>query len=445
MKGTLLNLIPIKYNRDGLAARWVALKMLEAILYDKIMLIDLKVAKNFPFSQLSPEQKARSLSLLENVLRNLSQIDLTVQRYVKKPPKPKVLNILRLAISELILDKLPDYAAVNTSVELAKLDNRTKNQSGLINAVCRKVSLNPSFSSPENHLHLLDPFMTKLRSTYGEEIASKIAKSHQAIPPLDLNFKDTQTLDQLSDLIKGRVLPLGTLRLDNKTNLSKLPGYDEGLWWVQDFASSLPIKLLSSLRNKKVLDVCAAPGGKTMQLCAAGAQVYAIDISKRRIENLKANLARTNLKAQIIVGDIFEYKTEEKFDIVVLDAPCSATGTMRRNFDLRFLNPLDRVEKLKRNQKKMLIRCMDFIKDDGSILYCNCSLFPDEGEDIVKETLEVVSGWVIKPIKLKGLSLDSSWSGKKGDLRLRPDYWKEIGGMDGFYASLLSKQKRSVD
>ncbi len=436
-----MNLIPTRYYKNGIAARWVVLEMLEAIFSHKIMLIDLKTSKDFSFFHLLPEEKARALSILENILRNLSQIDLTIRKYVKKTPKMRTFNVLRLAASEIILDKLPAHAVVNSSVELAKLDYRTKNQSGLVNAVCRKMAHKPFFLPLENYVYMDDPFMLKLRSIYGEVVARRIFEVHNSPPPVDLNFKDKKTFEQTSTIMKGRVLPLGTIRIEGKTNLSKLPGFKEGAWWVQDFASSLPVKLLGSLKNKKVLDVCAAPGGKTMQLCAAGAKVWAIDFSESRVERLRENLKRVDLKAQIIVEDIFEYKTKEKYDIVVVDVPCSATGTMRRNFDLRFLNPLERVEKLRVTQKKMLMKCMDFTSDGGSILYCNCSLLPDEGEDIIRETLEVVSGWDTQPLNLKNFSLNPSWSGVLGDLRLRPDYWGRIGGMDGFYASLLSKKK----
>ena len=436
-----MNVIPDHYQNHGLSCRWVVLEMLGKILVEKRMISDIKESDNFPFKGMVPEHKARTLSLLENVLRNMSTLDTMINHYLTQKTSIRVMNILRICSAEILIDKIACHAAVDSAVRLAKLDKKLLRFSGLINAVCRKISKSMKEGNILNNPSLSSDFEGLLKKTYKLDTIKKFGLAQASRPPLDLTLRDESLAKNFANLLTGKILPSGSLRLLHQRQVSKLAGYDTGDWWVQDFSASLPVRLLGDINGLQILDVCAAPGGKTMQLVSNGAIVTAIEVSKRRSKILSENLLRTGLIADIKTEDICNSKIEELYDVVLVDAPCSSTGTIRRNCDLQFLEPLKRISGLVKQQKTILKKSMQFVKTGGRLMYCTCSLMPEEGEDIIMQILKDEVRWKQLQIKPKEFGIQSEWIDKFGGLRLQPNFWEALGGMDGFYIAMLVKEK----
>ena len=415
--------------------------MLGKILVEKRMISDMKESNNFPFKEMIPEHKARTLALLENILRNMSTLDNMINQYLTQKTSIRVMNILRICSAEILIDKIACHAAVDTAVRLAKLDKKLLRFSGLINAVCRKISKAFKEGKVLDNPSLSSDFEGLLKKIYRLDTIKEFGLAQASRPPLDLTFRDESLVKNYANLLDGKILPSGSVRLSHQRQVSKLTGYDMGDWWVQDFSASIPVRLLGDITGLQILDVCAAPGGKTMQLVSNGALVTAIEVSKRRSKILSENLLRTGLIADIKTVDICNLKTEELYDVVLVDAPCSSTGTIRRNCDLQFLEPLKRISGLVKQQKTILKKSMQFVKNGGRLMYCTCSLMPEEGEDIIAQILKDEVCWKQLHIKPKGFGIQSEWIDKFGGLRLQPNFWKTLGGMDGFYIAMLVKEK----
>ena len=436
-----MNIIPDHYQNHGLACRWVVLEMLGKILVEKKMISDIKENDNFPFKGMVPEHKARSLSLLENILRNMSTLDNMINYYLTQKTSIRVMNILRICSAEILIDKIACHAAVDSAVRLAKLDKKLLRFSGLINAVSRKISKALKEGKVLDNPSLSNDFEVLLKKTYRPDIIKKFGLAQASRPPLDLTLRDESLIKDYANLLDAIILPSGSLRLLNQGQVSKLAGYDMGDWWVQDFSASIPVRLLGDINGLHILDVCAAPGGKTMQLASNGAVVTAIEVSKRRSKILRENLLRTGLIAHIRTEDICNSNMGELYDVVLVDAPCSSTGTIRRNCDLQFLEPLKRISGLVKQQKIILKKSMQFVKTGGRLMYCTCSLMPEEGEDIINQILKDEVSWKQLQIKPEEFGIQSDWIDKFGGLRLQPNFWETLGGMDGFYIAMLVKEK----
>ena len=227
------------------------------------------------------------------------------------------------------------------------------------------------------------------------------------------------------------------MRVANAGQVSEMSGFAQGEWWVQDAAAAIPVKMLKPTEGMTVLDLCAAPGGKTMQLAAAGAKVTAVDISQGRIQRVSENLARVKLTAEVIIGDAMEMEGE--YDAVLLDAPCSATGTIRRHPDLPYAKDGSEFAELIEQQAYMIDHALSLLKPGGKLVYCTCSLLPDEGEVQIEEALERHPDLVIDKSAANIAGIDPEWTTFEGGVRLRPDFWPELGGMDGFYIAVLTK------
>jgi 16S rRNA (cytosine967-C5)-methyltransferase len=250
-------------------------------------------------------------------------------------------------------------------------------------------------------------------------------------PPLDLTLREGFPHPE------GALLPTGSLRLRSPGQLSTLPGYAEGGWWVQDAAAALPAKLLQPQPGERILDLCAAPGGKTLQLAAAGAEVTALDISAPRMARVEANLARTGLTATLVTADALHWQPETPFDAILLDAPCSATGTIRRHPDLPFVKDGSELPSLTTLQTQLIDRALIWLKPGGRLVFSTCSLLPEEGEAQLTAALHRHPTLTAERTALAGI--DPAWWTPEGALRLRPDYWAETGGMDGFFMVRLRK------
>jgi 16S rRNA (cytosine967-C5)-methyltransferase len=383
--------------------------------------------------RLEPADRARAQRLALDTLRGLERADRLLERHLRKNPPLTVRNMLRLATVEICMGG-DAHGVVNEAVAIVGQDKRTGALKGLVNAVLRKIAA----EGPAAWAKLRVPRLPKwlrapLVEAYGAAVVADIEAVQFATPPLDLTPRGT--VADLAAEIGGTVLPTGSVRLGAAGQVTSLPGYDSGAWWVQDAAAAIPARVLAAQPGEAVLDMCAAPGGKTMQLAAAGAEVTALDLSETRMARVAANLERTGLQARLVVGDALEH--EGQYDAILLDAPCSATGTIRRHPDLPHAKDGSDFGALIEVQARMLDHALGLLKPGGRLVYCTCSLLPDEGEVQVDEALERHPGLRVDRDALDLPGIDKGWITSEGGLRLRPDFWAEQGGMDGFYIACL--------
>lgn len=406
---------------EGVAARAAAVELLGAVLGDGRMLADLAEP------ELPASDRARAMRLAADVLRHVEPVDRVLSKHLRKVPPLMVMNVLRLAVVERAMGA-PAHGVVNAAVEMVRRGKRTGHLAGLVNAVLRAVpeagildGLPPQrmprwLRQPLVHLH-------------GREVVEAIEAVQAGHPPIDLTLRAGRVAPE------GEMLPTGSLRLREGGQLTALPGFAEGAWWVQDAAAALVARLVDARPGERVLDLCAAPGGKTMQLADAGADVVALDISGPRMQRVAENLARTGLKAELVVADALQWEPEGAFDAILLDAPCSATGTIRRHPDLAFVKDGSEVAGLVALQAALIDRALGWLKPGGRLVFSTCSLLPDEGEAQLAAALARHPGLVVERAGLAGV--EPGWWTEAGGLRLRPDYWAGRGGMDGFFMARL--------
>ena len=407
---------------EGVDARAAAVAILDGVLGEGRMLSD------FSGGDLAPADRARALRLAETVLRHLEPADRLLERQLRKAPPLTVRNVLRLALVELA-QGAPAHGVVNAAVDIVRKGRRSQHLAGLVNAVLRALPHPLSLDAlPPQRLPrwLRQPLVHR----WGREVVSAIEAVQAAEPPVDLTLRPGFPAPE------GEPLPTGSLRLRAAGQISALPGYAEGGWWVQDAAAALPARILAVRPGERVLDLCAAPGGKTLQLAAAGAEVTALDISGPRMTRLEANLARTGLAAQLVVADALAWEPEVPFDAILLDAPCSATGTIRRHPDLPFVKDDSDVAGLVALQSALLDRALGWLKPGGRLVFATCSLLAEEGEAQLAAALERHPELTVDRPALEGV--DPAWWTEAGALRLRPDYWTDRGGMDGFFMARLT-------
>ncbi len=418
-------------------ARRVALGLISEVIENGKLLSELTLGPNFML--LTPSQRARAQRLTTETLRALERVDRVLGKYLNKNPPLKVKNILRLATFELCAGGQA-HGVVNDAVSLVASEKKLNDFKGLVNAVLRKVST----SGPEQWI-LMRParvptwLRKPLKKVYGSHVMSAIEKVQSYIPPTDLTLKNPSQAEAYANSLGGELVLGQSVRLQKAGQISKLKGYHTGDWWVQDAAAAIPVRLLGELDGVLALDLCAAPGGKTLQLAASGAQVKAVDVSSIRVKRLEANLNRTGLWAEVLVMDARDV-TEKNFDVIVLDAPCSATGTLRRHPDLPFAKNGSDFNRLFNLQGQMLEHAVHLLKPRGRLVYCTCSLLPDEGEVQVEKLLSKRSDVNIDSSMFEHSFLDDSWLEDPLGIRLRPDYLSDHGGMDGFFISLLRKK-----
>ncbi|MBL4929626.1 RsmB/NOP family class I SAM-dependent RNA methyltransferase [Fuscibacter oryzae] len=409
-------------RKDSTRAATVA--VLDGVLGDGAMLAQM-TGEEGPLAALSGPERARAQRLALAVLRSVEPIDRMLGQFMRKAPPLTTLNILRLAAVELAGGAAP-HGVVNACVGLARAGKKTQHQAGLINAVLRQVAAGPLPGPVQKMPRWL---RQPLVHAWGREAVAAIEAVQAAPPPVDLTLRAGFAAPE------GLALPTGSLRLAEAGQVSALPGYAEGGWWVQDAAAALAVPLLGDVAGLRVLDLCAAPGGKTLQLAAAGAKVVALDISEARLARLRENLARTGLVAQVVVADGLEWAPDAPFDAILLDAPCSATGTIRRHPDLPFVKDGSEVAGLVDLQARLLDRALGWLKPGGRLVYVTCSLLPEEGEGQLVSALARHPGLRLRQPDLAGI--EPGWVTAEGGLRLRPDYWADRGGMDGFFMVCL--------
>ena len=355
--------------------------------------------------------------------------------HLKKRPPLFVQNALRLGVIELAAHGAA-HGVVNTYVELVARNKRTAAMKGLTNAVLRKVAENAN-NWGKSPVPLMPNWLRRpLADAWGQKAISGIEKAHFQGAPLDLTPKSDAEAD--AKATGGTILPTGSVRLQDSGQVSQLPGFEDGDWWVQDAAAAMPVKLLGDVSGLKALDLCAAPGGKTMQLAAGGAKVVAVDLSESRLARVQENLTRTKLSAQVMASDAFEI-SDGGFDVILLDAPCSATGTIRRHPDLPYAKDGAEFGMLIEQQAALIDHALTLLSSGGRLVFCTCSLLPDEGEVQVEEALQRHPNLEVDQSAIELDWVEEGWRTEEGGLRLRPDFWPELGGMDGFYMAVLRK------
>lgn len=421
----------------GQGPRAAAVVALGLVLGERAALRDVIADPDGPFARLTAPDRARAQRLTLSVLRHLEQADRALGPALRKAPPPFVLNALRLAVVEIVVEGAAAHGAVNAAVEIVRHGNRTGHLGGLVNAVLRKVTTRPApfegLPPQRMPLWLRQPLVR----LWGRETVSAIERVQANAPPLDLTLRNDNAMPEWGEGIAAQRLPTGSWRLTGPVQVSALPGYDTGAWWVQDAAAALAARVLAVQPGERVLDMGAAPGGKTMQMAALGARVTALDISGPRMERLRANLLRTGLPADVVVGDALHWEPEVPFDAILLDAPCSATGTIRRHPDLPFVKDGTELEALAALQIALLDRALTFLKPGGRVVFCTCSLLPEEGEDQLRAALKRHPGLNVERAQVAGI--EDGWRTLDGALRLRPDHWAEKGGIDGFFIVCLRK------
>lgn len=435
----------------GLPARRATVELLVAVL-DKKQPLDEILSRSLDTGwMLNLPQRDRALTraIVATSLRRRGQIDHVLGTFLGRglPKKAGMLYpILLSAAAQLIFLKTPPHAAIDLAVRLTQYDARARRHDKLVNAVLRRVAKDGGTIAANldpARVNTPDWLWTRWATYYGETHAHAIAAANMIEPPLDLTVKSDR--EDWAMRLAGRVLPTGSVRLLPKGRIEALPGYEEGAWWVQDAASSLPARLLGPVAGKRVADLCAAPGGKTAQLALGGASVVAVDSSAARLRILSANLGRLGLCATPVVADVATWAPEVRFDAVLLDAPCSSTGTIRRHPDIPYLKSPKDIEALAALQARLLDNAAALLKPGGKLVYSTCSLEPEEGEGQIAALLVRNPDLRLDKIQPEDVFGQGRWIEPSGCLRTFP-YQLDLGtlewsGMDGFFAARLLRNK----
>lgn len=428
--------------KQGLAARIAAARVLGRIFEQGQTIDDAFAAEQG--GELSPSDSGFMRALVMTVLRRSGQIDATLRPLLPRPPHkikpPHLLNILRLGVAQLLCMEGAEHAAVDLSVEAAAKNRKTAPAKNMVNAVLRRILREGLKLDPDTQRNIPQWMYKSWQKDYGAETAQKIADAALTEPPLDITVKNTDEREKWAEKLGAVILPTGTLRCTaQKGDITTLPGFAEGAWWVQDAAAALPAQVLAQghdLKGAAVIDLCAAPGGKTMQLAAMGAKVTAVDKSKKRLELLGQNLKRTGLAENVtcIAGDVTTWQPAAPVDFVLLDAPCSATGTLRRHPDLLHLKQEAAIAELAALQELALQNAVRMLKPGGTLVYAVCALQSAEGEahETPQGTMRIpIDGFPVQP-------------DKAGNLRIFP--FSDAGaadgqgvGMDGFFIARFRK------
>lgn len=423
-------------NDIGIAARVAAITLIEAAL-EKRSGFD-EAAASPDFLKLSETERAfaRALSLL--VLRRLGQLDHVIHKKTQKMPPEAVRQLLRIGMAQIFFMQVPDFAAVSTTVKIAERENKTRPFKGLINAILRGLIREGKLSDVNPKRLVPDWLWQRWVQTYGEDNAAGMATVLTEEPATDLSFRNPAERDGLREALQGEVVGPVNLRSALRGDLRQWAEYEAGKWWVQDIAAATPVNLLGNLSGKTALDVCAAPGGKTMQLIARGAQTVAIDRSKNRLRRVEDNLARVGMSAEIHNADASTFDDPRAFDVVLVDAPCSATGTYRRQPDVLWATRPADVAKLADVQHRLLDALAPRVKPGGDFLYCTCSLEREEGETQILAFLRRNKDFtLVRHGADQHPDIPAASFAPEGWLRLLPHQRK--GGQDGFFVAHLKR------
>ncbi len=402
--------------------------------------MDRLLAGNVALGQLETRDRGFVRQMVATTLRRLGQIDGALGACLDKPLKPRQADLralLRLGAAQILFMAVPAHAAVSETVALA--DGKLSPFRGLANAVLRRLEREKERLLADQdaaRLNLPSWLWSSWASAYGEAMTRRIMAVQMEDPPLDISVKEDP--EAWANRLGATILPGGSLRLTGGSGeISALPGFAEGAWWVQDAAAALPARLLGDLSGQRVFDLCAAPGGKTAQLILAGAVVTALDQDAKRLAVLKENLGRLSLTATVVQADASAWSPVEQADAILLDAPCSATGTLRRHPDIAWLRRPSDIAKIVTLQQKLLVRAAKLLAPGGTLVYAVCSLQPEEGPQLVDSFLAERSDFARKSIQPEELPGLENLITAAGDLQSLPGHLQELGGVDGFYACRL--------
>jgi 16S rRNA (cytosine967-C5)-methyltransferase len=434
----------------GFAARRLAADILDGVLRRHRPLDEL-LDSTAGLAALAERDRALVRHLVATVLRRLGTLRHVLGRFLERgPPRdaPRAETALLIGAAQILWLDVPDHAAVDLAVRLVQADRRAGRYGGLVNAVLRRVAREGAALLAGLDSLMFDPpdwLMRRWTAAYGAATARAIAAANAHEPPLDLTIKSDAAF--WATRLGGRVLPTGTVRTAAHGPVPGLPGYGEGAWWVQDAAAALPARLLGDVAGVRVADLCAAPGGKTAQLAAAGARVTAVDRAPARVARIKANLERLGLAAEIVTADVLDPDPAPwraaPFDAVLLDAPCSSTGTIRRHPDVAWIKQPGDLPALAELQRKLLARATEWVGPGGLLVYCVCSLEPEEGVDIIEALLATDPRFRRRPISPAEVAGMAELVSPAGDLRTLPCHLADpdprFGGLDGFFAARLER------
>jgi len=431
----------------GLAVRRLAATIIDGVLRRRRPLDEL-LDDGRALAALDERDRALARALIGMVLRRLGTLRHLISSFVERglpAQAPQVETALLLGAAQILFLDVPDHAAVDLSVRLVQADRHAARFAGLTNAVLRRVAREGAAQLAALDTVALDTpdwLLARWRKTYGDETARAIAAANTNEPALDLTVK--RDPEGWAERLGGRVLPVGSVRTIAHGPVTALPGFSDGEWWVQDAAAALPARLFGDIAGLRVADLCAAPGGKTAQFAAAGARVAAVDRAPARLERLRQNLARLNLTADLVCADATEWAPERAdFDAVLLDAPCTSTGTIRRHPDVPWLKRESDIAALAGAQARLVGRALALTKPGGTLIYCTCSLEPEENEDVVAALLARARGVNRLPIAGDEVFGRTEFVNKAGDLRTLPCHFPDadsrLAGLDAFYAARLRK------
>ena len=432
-------------DSEGIRPRAVALQILTRVLEKRLFLDESMVG-----DALSSADRAFARRLVETTLRHWGQLKLVKSRLMERPlPRRTSVadDLISLGLAQILYLQIAPHAAVSTAVELAGRHPKAQVRAlkGLVNAVLRRAVderqalLDRAAKDPLANL----PGWLSERwcAQFGKNVTVGLAIAHSQPPPLDLTFKSPETAEKWLAKHGGQSLTPGSVRLKRQGAISDLPGYKDGDWWVQDLAASLPVGLLGNVEGLRVADLCAAPGGKTLQLAAAGAEVTAVDRSPGRLDRLRENLSRGGVTAEVVEADALNWQPGRCFDMVFLDAPCSASGTIRRHPELPWIREGFDLGALTDLQDRLLEAAWKLVKPRGRLLYCVCSLEPAECEERAGQFLERTADAKRRPLGGTQIAGLEEAIIAEGNLRTWPMMLDDRGGMDGFYAACFLKSE----
>ncbi|MGP9818630.1 RsmB/NOP family class I SAM-dependent RNA methyltransferase [Salinarimonas sp. NSM] len=426
-------------TQPGLGARRLAFSSIEETLRARRALDDVLAARA-PAAALDARDLGLARAIAVTALRRLGTIRVALAERLSAPVSdPRLEALLVVGAAQVLFLDVPDHAAVGTAVDLAREEKRLAKAGGLINAVLRRVVRERDTILAEAEADAMRDvpgwLAARWRAAWGEETAAAIARAHRSEAPLDLTPKADPAI--WAERLDARLLPTGTLRVRARAPVPELPGYDEGAWWVQDAAAALPARLLRARAGERVVDLCAAPGGKTAQLAATGARVLAVDRSAKRLARLTENLARLELDAETRAVDALALEPDAPFDAVLLDAPCSSTGTLRRHPDVAWTKGNADVAKLASLQAQLLDAAATLTRPGGRLVYCTCSLEPEEGEAQASAFLARNPDFARDPVRAEEIGGAAALVDAAGNLRVFPHLGvaPDAPGLDGFFAA----------
>ncbi|MEQ1697286.1 MAG: transcription antitermination factor NusB [Hyphomicrobiaceae bacterium] len=430
---------------SGFVPRAAAVRVVAEVVHQRRALDDaLDRAFSMPiYAGLEQRDRAFARLIAVTVLRRYGELDAVVRCFIDKPlPENQGLlwPILLSASAQLLCLDTPPHAAISLAVEQTRADGGARRFDKLVNAVLRKVSVEgraklATLDGPR----LNTPAWAWKRwvEVYGESQAHAIAAANLTEAALDISVKSDAA--GWAGKLEGVVLPNGSIRVKGRGRIEDMPGYNDGEWWVQDAAASLPGRLLGDVKGQSIADLCAAPGGKTAELIVAGANVTAVEVSANRIARLADNLARLKLDADLVTADVTAWAPDRLFDAVLLDAPCTASGTIRRHPDILRLKREGDIAKLAVLQSKLLTAASKLVRSGGLLVYCTCSLEPEEGSEQARQFLAANPDFTRVPVRAEEIGGLSEAISSDGDLRTLPTHLKmedpELSGLDGFYAA----------